>query len=76
MQLAHARMEAIDKAYAGFDSRPDDAQLQFCKYRAHLDERLTHRVDLSSAAIDGDAATGGSVNLAHDRILLEIERVN
>ena len=34
---------------------PDDAQLQLREHRAHLDERLTHRVNLSCAAINGDA---------------------
>jgi len=37
-------------------TRPDDAQLQLCEYRAHLNERLAHRVNLSCAAIDCDAA--------------------
>lgn len=42
--------------HAAFHPCPDDGQFQFGKYCAHLDERLTHGVDLAAAAINRDAA--------------------
>ena len=41
--------------HAAANPRPDDGKLQLGKDRRHLDERLTHRVNLTIAAIDSDA---------------------
>lgn len=41
--------------HSALHSCPYDGQFQFGKYRAHLDERLAHRVNFTVAAIYGDA---------------------